>query len=156
MTSPDGFEPLGAANYSSLAAFAAKTQEDWEDEIRGEQETRWGTGVLGGLFQGLQQGKPFVVSLITAILGNGFGPDDGEPDGPFANATEALTSLRNRFRAKWGEIRTAAETEATAIIAAMDRSMPPAMTTTAIPQVASANGSAARARLSRPEAPKSG
>ena len=53
-------------------------------------------------------------------------------------------------------MRTAPVTLAMDIIAAMERSMPPAITTIAIPTVARAKGNAARARLSRPEAPKSG
>ena len=51
-------------------------------------------------------------------------------------------------------IKTAAVTAQTAIIEATERSMPPTMTTTAMPAVAKAKGSAARAMLSNPEAPK--
>ena len=50
-------------------------------------------------------------------------------------------------------ISTAPVTLATDIMAAMDRSIPPAITTIAMPRVASANGKADRARLSKPVSP---
>ena len=53
-------------------------------------------------------------------------------------------------------MRTAAVTEQTAIIDATDRSIPPTITTTAIPAVAKANGRADRARVSKFGAPKLG
>ena len=53
-------------------------------------------------------------------------------------------------------IGTAAVIAQTAIIEATPRSMPPTITTTAMPAVAKAKSGAARARLSRPGAPKEG
>ena len=59
-----GALPAETANYSSLADHAAKTQTDWENQLSTAEENRWGSdGVLGGLFQGLAQGKPFVTAL---------------------------------------------------------------------------------------------
>jgi len=37
----EGTLPTVAANFSSLAAHAAKTQSDWEDELKGAETTRW-------------------------------------------------------------------------------------------------------------------
>ena len=63
-------------------------------------------------------------------------------------------------RADWPSlapsISRAAVTLHTAIIEARDRSMPPAITTTAMPRVAKAKGKAARPSESRPDMPKSG
>ena len=47
-------------------------------------------------------------------------------------------------------------TLATAIIEATERSMPPTSTTTVMPAVAKAKGSAARPSASKPDAPKPG
>ena len=66
MTYPVGGYPEDAANYDSLAAFAAKTQEEWETEMRGEQREPWDFTFLG-FFQDLQQGKPFAVALLEAV-----------------------------------------------------------------------------------------
>lgn len=99
----EGDLPDKTANYSSLAAFAAKTQEDWEDELRGAEETRWGDGVLGGLFSGLEQGKPFVAALISALLQDAF---EGITD-PLGTVGEAFTSWASNFNGKWRDILAA-------------------------------------------------
>lgn len=100
MTQPDEFMPERAANYESLAAFAAKTQEQWEDDLVGEQETRWGNnGVLGGLFSGLNKDKPFVAAIIEALVQEIFGDD-----GVFANVAEARAAARERFQQKWNDL----------------------------------------------------
>jgi hypothetical protein len=81
----EGDLPEGAANYGSLATFAAKTEEDWEDELRGTELNRWGSGgFLGGLFEGLAEGKPFVVALIEAII-----------DAIFPNASDIVSDVIN-------------------------------------------------------------
>lgn len=52
MTQPDEYFPTSAPNYDSLAAFAAKTEEDWGSENEGLEVERWGgvkTGIRGGL-----------------------------------------------------------------------------------------------------------
>ncbi len=41
MTQPDGFFPEDAANYGSFAAYAAKTQQDYEDERYNTEVARW-------------------------------------------------------------------------------------------------------------------
>jgi hypothetical protein len=81
----EGDLPEGVANYTSLATFAAKTESDWETELRGNEELRWGGGFLGGLFDGLAEGKPFVVALIEAII-----------DAIFPNAQEVIDSVVNQ------------------------------------------------------------
>lgn len=66
MTYPAGGYPEGTANEDSLAAFAAKTQEQWETELRGEQKEPWEFSLFG-FFQDLQQGKPLVIAIMEAI-----------------------------------------------------------------------------------------
>lgn len=99
----EGDLPEQTANYSSLAAYAAKTQEDWDGELRGAEESRWGDGVLGGLFEGLEQGKPFVAALIQAIIQEAF--DDFTE--VFDNVGDALTAVASRFNGKWRDILAA-------------------------------------------------
>lgn len=56
MTQPDEFFPEAASNYDSLAAFAAKTEDDWAATNRGLEVARWGnvnSGARGGLAAGL-------------------------------------------------------------------------------------------------------
>lgn len=99
----EGDLPDTAANYSSLAAHAAKTEEDWDAELRGAEETRWGDGVLGGLFEGLAQGKPFVAALIEAILNEVF--DDISET--FDNVENAFNQMASSFSGKWRDIKNA-------------------------------------------------
>lgn len=96
----EGDLPDRAANYDSLAAFAAKTEEDWDDELRGAEETRWGDGVLGGLFDGLEQGKSFVAALISALITDAF---EGITD-PLGTVAEALESWGSNINGKWRDI----------------------------------------------------
>lgn len=94
----EGDLPESASNYDGLAAFAAKTQEDWENELHGTETARWGnSGVLGALFQGLQQGKPFVVALVEAIVHQIF----EDITDFFDNVGDAFDALRDGFTAKW-------------------------------------------------------
>jgi len=56
MTQPDGLMPVGAANETSFAAYAAKTQEDWESERRTAELDRWtriNTGLRGDIPTGM-------------------------------------------------------------------------------------------------------
>jgi len=92
--------PAQSANYSSLAAHAAKTQADWETELTTAEETRWGGGVLDGLFQGLQQGKPFVVALIEAVIHQVF--EDIEDF--FDDVGAVFGQLGSSFSGKWRDI----------------------------------------------------
>ena len=48
MTQPDGTTPDSAANYSSLSAWAAKTEEEWRTGITEPEEDRW-TDIKTGL-----------------------------------------------------------------------------------------------------------
>lgn len=106
--------PAGAANFTSLAAHAAKTQEDWDDELKNAEIARWGnSGVLGGLFQGLAQGKPFIVALIQAIVQKAFGVSDTH-----TTIADALENLRSRFDTKWTALDGAQTTAANAMAAA--------------------------------------
>jgi hypothetical protein len=100
----EGDLPEGVANYGSLATFAAKTESDWEDELRGNEENRWGgDGFLGGLFAGLAEGKPFIVALIEAILAEVF-PDFDEVLDDVETAFEQLAAF---FGIKWDNTDTA-------------------------------------------------
>lgn len=97
----EGDLPDRAINYGSLAAFAAKTQEDWDSELRGAEEERWGQRVLGGLFEGLQQGQPFVLSLLRALIEAIFeGPED------YPDSDSALIAIASKFSGKWRDILT--------------------------------------------------
>lgn len=109
-----------SANYSSLAAFAAKTESDWTDEFYDAENNRWGeNGVLGYLFDGLEAGKPFVVALIEAIIHQVF---DTVTDA-FSNVTDAFEGLASNFSGKWRDIISAqsAADYANAQLAAMTR-----------------------------------
>lgn len=108
------------ANYSSLAAFAAKTDEDWTTEITDEQTAIWGEdGVLGYLFTGLEMGKPFVVAVIEAIIHQVF---DTVTDA-FDNIDDAFDSMASNFSGKWRDIIAAqnAADYANAQLAVMNR-----------------------------------
>lgn len=105
----EGALPEQAINSGSLAEFAAKTQQDWEDELRGNEITRWEGGVLDGLYTGLQQGKPFVVALVQAIVKEVFG---GNPN--FADAQTAFEQMRTNFDLKWQDLIAATALAGTA------------------------------------------
>jgi hypothetical protein len=96
----EGDLPEGVANYGSLATFAAKTEEDWEDELRGNEETRWGDGFLGGLFEGLAEGKPFIAALIEAILIEVF----PEYEQAVEDAETAFADLASLFNGRWRDL----------------------------------------------------
>lgn len=99
----EGLLPDTAANYGSLATFAAKTETDVEDELTGAETTRWGGGILDSLFMGLEQGKPFVVALINAILTNMF----PGLTAAFSNINDAFGELLSQTSGKWRDIRNA-------------------------------------------------
>lgn len=95
--------PSGAANFTSLAAHAAKTQEDWEAELTGAETARWGDGVMAGLFAGLQEGKPFIAALIEAVVHQVF---DGVSEF-FDNVDDAFGAMASNFSGKWRDILAA-------------------------------------------------
>lgn len=66
MTQPDQYFPDSAFNYDSLSDLAARSQEDWEAEIYGKEEDRFG-GILGALFDGLEDVGSFTLSLLASI-----------------------------------------------------------------------------------------
>jgi hypothetical protein len=96
----EGDLPEGVANYSSLATFAAKTELDWENELRGNEETRWGDGVLDGLFRGLEKGQPFSIALFQAFLDATIGGVEGF----FEDVGEVLEAISDGFSGKWLEL----------------------------------------------------
>lgn len=98
----EGDLPDYAANYSSLAAYAAKTEEDWNDELTDAETTRWG-GLLDGLFDGLEQGKPFIVALFEAFIHTIF---DNVVES-FENTGETFASMASNFNGKWRDILAA-------------------------------------------------
>jgi len=67
VTQPDQLFPDDASNSDSFAAFAGKTQSEYEAEQRGAEENRWGLNILGALFEGLEDAGSFVMSLLTTI-----------------------------------------------------------------------------------------
>jgi hypothetical protein len=66
VTQPNELLPDTAFNYDSLAAVAAKPQEDWEAEIRG-RATGGHVNILSVLFNGLPTGMSFPLALLTVI-----------------------------------------------------------------------------------------
>lgn len=66
MTQPDKFFPKDAANYQALSSFAAKSQEDWESELRGKEVERWGRARLG-LRGGLDDGEALPVVILRHL-----------------------------------------------------------------------------------------
>ncbi len=67
MTQPDGLFPTGAANYSSFAAFAGRTEAEWRAEIEGRTTSPFAS-ILGGLFSGLPTGMPQPIALLSVLL----------------------------------------------------------------------------------------
>jgi hypothetical protein len=67
VTQPDQLFPDDAANKDSFAAFAGKTQAEYEADQRGAEENRWGLNLLGALFEGLEDAGSFIQSLLTTL-----------------------------------------------------------------------------------------
>lgn len=70
MTQPDGLFPDTSANYDSLAALAAKTQEEWENDLKGKTADpflKFLSGMFGGLPADLQAGIDYTRALLTAL-----------------------------------------------------------------------------------------
>ena len=100
----EGDLPEKAVNYGSLAAFAAKTESDWTDELTNAETTRWGSGgILGGLFEGLESGKPFIAALIQAIIHKSF----EDVSDVFGNVDDAFDGMLSNFSGKWRDILSA-------------------------------------------------
>ncbi|PJE24727.1 MAG: hypothetical protein CK431_04295, partial [Mycobacterium sp.] len=89
MTAPDGAFPEGAANYASLAAWAAMAQADWEAFMRNPIDFTF-TRIITVLFDGLQTGVSFALSLLSAIVKSILNLD---PTTFFATVEDALASL---------------------------------------------------------------
>lgn len=98
----EGDLPEEVANYSSLATFAGKTQTDWEDEIWGAEDARWG-GILAGLFTGLQNVGSFVLSLLQTIANNIF----AGVQFVFDTVADGLTQLGTTFASWWESVSRA-------------------------------------------------
>lgn len=111
--------PEQAANYGSLAVFAAKTEEDWRDELTTTEENRWNNGIIAGLYDGLEQGKPFVTALIQAIIHKVF---DNVTE-VFSNVNDAFENMLSNFSGKWRDILAAQDAAdfANAQLAAINR-----------------------------------
>lgn len=80
--------PIGSANYGGLAAFAAKTQTDWENEFKAPFETN-ATNFLEGLFGDLPTGGPFGLTLVTEIVKQLL--DD--PTATFTSISDAISAI---------------------------------------------------------------
>lgn len=116
----EGDLPETAANFGSLAAFAAKTETDWTDELANAETVRWGSGgILGGLYEGLEEGKPFMAALIQAIIHKVF-EDIADL---FDNVDDAFDSMASNFSGKWRDILAAQNSAdyANAQLAVMNR-----------------------------------
>lgn len=118
----EGDLPAQVANYDSLAVFAAKTEEDWKTELSTTENNRWGVGgLLGGLFEGLAAGKPFVVALLEALVNQIF---EGVA-AVFDTVTQAFEGLAAGFSGKWRDILAAKQASdyANAQLAVMNRTI---------------------------------
>lgn len=94
MTQPNQDMPESAYNYDSLAAVAAKDQDDWMDELRIKTSNpfeKFLSGLFGGLPDVLQEGVEFVRAFITAIARALTGGDFGDP---FDSITDALGAIK--------------------------------------------------------------
>jgi len=68
VTQPDGNVPDSAI--TSLAALAARTQEEWEDILRGrtvDPFEKFIDGFFGEVFDGLGEGVKFIMALVTKL-----------------------------------------------------------------------------------------
>jgi len=100
----EGDLPERSANYTSLAAFAAKTQTDWEDEIWGAEENRWGdNGLLGALFGGLEAAGSFVLSILQTLANSIF---EGV-NFVFTAVNDAVTAIAETFASWWESVSRA-------------------------------------------------
>lgn len=66
MTQPDQLFPDIASNYGSFAAFAAKTQSEYEADIYGKTASPF-QGILEGLFHDLPTGMPLPLAILTVL-----------------------------------------------------------------------------------------
>lgn len=135
MTQPDGEIPDSAI--ASLSSFAAKTQEDWDDEIRGKTTNPYTKFVSGwaGLLAGITGAANNAVNAITQIgtliwkVGGNLIDDVGDfinsalsnASTAFANAASALGNVQETINSivrgftglfgDWGfgDVETAAE-----------------------------------------------
>jgi predicted RNA-binding protein with TRAM domain len=88
MTAPSGETPPGSVNYVSLAEFAAKTQEQWDAEMRGDTQDPWDF-MLNGFFAELEKGQGFALAVMGSIA-QGLGLGD-----VWATTTEVVDALGN-------------------------------------------------------------
>lgn len=93
MTQPNDYTPDDAANASSLAAYAAKTQDDWRAEIQQPYQSTFG-GILSGLWGGLVNAGSFALSIISEVVRAILGLD---PTTFFVSIEQALSSLTHFF-----------------------------------------------------------
>jgi hypothetical protein len=97
----EGDPPEQAANFDGLALFAGKTQTDWENQLTNAELDRWGeNGILGGLFAGLAEGKPFIAALIEAILIEVF----PEYEQVVEDVEQAFADLASLFNGRWRDV----------------------------------------------------
>lgn len=92
MTQPDGHLPESSANYSSLAALAAKTQEEWEAELYGRSTQGLQTfldAMFGGLPHDLREGVEYTRAMLTALARKLL----GDPDLTLPTLGDVLTAL---------------------------------------------------------------
>ncbi|PKQ59812.1 hypothetical protein B5566_02415 [Mycobacterium sp. MHSD3] len=79
-----------------MAAWAATTQEEWEEGFRQTETDRWG-GVLDGLFDGLEQGISFGFAILSAIAKRLLGLDPTTIFESIEDVLEALESVSGLF-----------------------------------------------------------
>ncbi|DAZ90357.1 glycine-rich domain-containing protein [Mycobacteroides abscessus] len=88
MTQPDGFNPDQAANYDSLADWAAMTEADWRTKYNAPYQSAIDK-FTGGFFGGLPTNMPHSLAMLTALVRRLI----GNPSITFPTPEQALDAL---------------------------------------------------------------
>lgn len=99
MTQPDKYVPPGSSNYDGLAAFAGKTQEDWEAENRAAMEARFGDALAGVII--LLEQIPIIGDLVEILT--------GVEDGDLNDLGTAANNFKKFLGDQWGGLFKAIE-----------------------------------------------
>lgn len=91
MTQPDGATP--SSSITALSSFAAKTQDDWEAEIKAPYTNTY-TNVLDGLFGGIVHAGSLALSIVSEVVRAILGLD---PTTFFVSIEQALSALAHFF-----------------------------------------------------------
>lgn len=93
MTQPNQYTPSDAANANSLAVYAAKTEDDWNSEIKAPYTNTY-TNILDGLFGGIIHAGSLALSIVSEVVRAILGLD---PSTFFTSVGQALSALTTFF-----------------------------------------------------------